>query len=128
MGIMLIICFSDYWHNKEYLRIEANQQDRKPEFHYKLKSDRKSDLISNSAKRPLKCIIDAITYFYWRRELIQFNEFRSLLLQHPALRDVDFLRLQIIPPESLGFDWIWYKLSCNNFLQIKIYTFSFCHN
>lgn len=98
MGIMLIICFSDYWHNKEYLQIESDEHRI---------SDQKFNLKQYVPKRRLKCTIDAITYFYLRRELIYFTKYRSILLQNPALRDVDILRLQIIPPKNLGFDWIW---------------------
>lgn len=92
---MLIICFSDYWHKKEYLRLDKSE------------SAENSLERQHQTRRTLKCVIDAITYFYWHRELTQFQEFRSILLEHPALRNTDVLILQIVPPHDLGFDWLW---------------------
>lgn len=92
---MLIICFSDYWHNEEYLQIDA------------LEEPQKSAEKAIQTRRQLKCNIDGITFYYWHRELVHFREFRGILRRHPALHGVNVLRLQIIPPSNLGFDWLW---------------------
>lgn len=111
----LIICISDYWHHKQYYKLQPpvvnDYHEDVGAYDLEVLQSKKSRQCSEPALcglvKRLKVDIDGISFFYLYKELLNFTEYRRVLSTQLALKGVQLIWLQIVQPARDIIDWKW---------------------